>query len=209
MFFVLRGWESERLLAARAEAARLSAEMDRLARDVDPHFLFNNLHALTHLVEQGSPKAGSFIQALGDTYHYVLAARRRPLVTLQEELEALERQCELAAARYGSGITLDVAVPAADASRLLLPPVTLSELLTNALKHNAASPERPLTLRVALEGDVLVVSNRMSIAAPGVPSCGVGLANLAARHRLATGQDVSWGADGDCFIVRLALRQRD
>ena len=205
MFFVLRGWESERLGAARAEAARLSAEMDILVREVDPHFLFNNLHALTHLVERGSPAAVSFIQALGDTYHYVLAARRRPLVTLNEELEALQRQCELAAARYGSGVALDVAVGAADAARLRLPPVTLGELLTNALKHNAVSAETPLTLRVALEGDVLVVSNHMSHADPHGPSSGVGLANLAARHRLATGRTATWGVSAGDFVVRLPL----
>jgi hypothetical protein len=206
MFFVLRGWESERLRAARAESARLSAEMERLVREVDPHFLFNNLHALTHLVEQGSPKAASFIEALGDTYHYVLAARRRPLVTLKEELAALDRQCELAAARYGNGIALDVAVPADEAERLRLPPVTLSELLTNALKHNTVSAEAPLTLRLELQGDVLVVSHRIGApSSPSQPSTGVGLRNLAARHRLATGHDPSWGVEGGRFVVRIPL----
>jgi LytS/YehU family sensor histidine kinase len=206
MFFALRGWESERLRAARADAARLSVEMDRLVREVDPHFLFNNLHALTHLVERGSPKALSFIQALGDTYRYVLAARHRPLVTLKEEMEALQRQCELAAARYGNGIALDVSVRLEAAERLRLPPVTLAELLTNALKHNAVSAELPLTLRVELQGDVLMVSNRMSVPVTRPPSSGVGLANLADRHRLATGHEVTWGLEAGHFVVRLPLQ---
>ena len=42
---------------------------------VDPHFLFNSLHSLAHLVEHGSSDAVPFIEALGDSYRYVLSAR--------------------------------------------------------------------------------------------------------------------------------------
>jgi hypothetical protein len=203
--FVLRDWESARLRSARAEAARLSAEMDRLVRDVDPHFLFNNLHALGHLVEQKDPRAPAFVQALGDTYRYLLATRRRPLVSLEDELGTLHRHRALAAARYGDGIRLEVSVPPERAARLLLPPVTLGELLTNAVKHNDTTSPGGMTLRVSLEGEHLVVSNRMTPHRSHA-STGTGLANLAARHRLATGREVTWGAEDGHFVVRIPLQ---
>ena len=102
--FLVRGWESARLRSARAESARLSAELDRLTREVDPHFLFNNLHALQHLVETNDPRAVPFIEALTDTYRYMLASRNGRLVSLSDELRALEHHHLLAATRYG-GLT--------------------------------------------------------------------------------------------------------
>ena len=53
--FLLRDWESARLKAARLDHARLQAKLDALTREVDPHFLFNSLHALAHLVERKDP----------------------------------------------------------------------------------------------------------------------------------------------------------
>ena len=50
--FLLRDWESDRLRSARTEQARLATELESLGREVDPHFLFNNLNALAHLVDR-------------------------------------------------------------------------------------------------------------------------------------------------------------
>ena len=60
--FLLRDWESDRLRSARLEQARLQTELESLGREVDPHFLFNNLNALAHLIEQRSEVAPWFIR---------------------------------------------------------------------------------------------------------------------------------------------------
>jgi hypothetical protein len=54
-------------LLAEWDSARLRAELAALSREVDPHFLFNSLHSLAHLVEHGSSDAVPFIEALGET----------------------------------------------------------------------------------------------------------------------------------------------
>ena len=132
--FLLQDWESARLTQARAESERLSAELDRLTNEVDPHFLFNNLHALQHLVERRDDRAVAFIEALSDTYRYVLAARDRPLVPLDEELIALERHRLLATTRYGGNVRVVVDLPHGAAATAMVPPVSLGELLLNALR---------------------------------------------------------------------------
>lgn len=205
--FLLAEWDSARLRAALLEQARLRAELTALSREVDPHFLFNSLHALAHLVEHGSSDSLPFIEALGDSYRYLLSARARPLVPLEEELTSLRRQFFVTGMRYGGTVRVTTEdVPAAAARALLIPPVALTELLTNALKHNAVSVESPLVVRVRLEGDTLVVSNPLRIrAVQAASSTGVGLVNLAERHRLATGLTVTWGADEGEFRVRLPL----
>jgi two-component system LytT family sensor kinase len=204
--FLVQDWESARLKHARAESARLAAELDLLTREVDPHFLFNNLHALHHLVDHHDPRAGAFIEALSETYRYVLTtARDRPLVPLAEELQALERHRLLATTRYGGHVKVLVDVPDEAAMSAMVPPVSLGELLLNALKHNVVSAEHPLTLTVTLEDDVLVVTNTIRRKAQTAASTGVGLQNLAERVRLAAGKTLTWAEEGDRFVVRMPI----
>src|SRR6185503_10650242 len=117
-------------------------------REVDPHFLFNNLHALQHLIESQDQRAVPFIEALTDTYRYMLASRNGRLVSLVEELRALEHHHLLAATRYGGLTRTEIAVDPRLARHLFLPPVSLGELLQNALKHNEVTRDHPLVLQV-------------------------------------------------------------
>lgn len=203
--FLLHDWESDRLRSARLEQERLQAELEALRREVDPHFLFNSLNALVHLVEQGSDRAVPFIDALSGTYRYLVAARGRPLVPLAEELDALNRHLLLTNIRYGAAIRLEVDVPEHATHIFSLPPVTLSELLQNAVKHNDVSPERPLTIRLHLQGDTLVVGNDVRRRSVQPLSTGTGIRNLSARFRLAAGRDLEWGEVDGRFELRLPL----
>ena len=65
--------------SARLEQARLQTELESLGREVAPHFLFNSLNALAHLVDQRSELAPRFIRTLSATYGYVPDCRGRPL----------------------------------------------------------------------------------------------------------------------------------
>jgi hypothetical protein len=203
--FLLRDWESDRLRSARVEHARLQTELESLGREVDPHFLFNNLNALAHLIEQRSDAAPWFIRTLSATYRYVLDCRGRPLVPLGEELDALERHRALAEIRYGGDVRLDVQVPRDDADRLLLPPVSLPELFQNALKHNTIGGDRPLHIQVRVAGETLVVENTLRPGPAEVRSTRLGLTNMRERFRFATNRVVVWGVERDRFVVRLPL----
>lgn len=224
--FLLRDWESDRLRSARLEQSRLQTELDSLGREVDPHFLFNNLNALAHLVDQRdqgdqrddrderSDAAARFIRNLSATYRYVLESRGRTLVPLADELDALERHRALADIRYLRSVQLEVDVPAAAARELFLPPVSLAELFQNAMKHNTVAPDVPLHIRVRVEGTILVFENNLRLEPTPARSTAVGLANLRERFRMATGQAAAWAIEGDCFVVRLPLvrnpdRRRD
>jgi Histidine kinase len=206
--FLLRDWESDRLRSARLEHARLEAELESLGREVDAHFLFNNLNSLAHLVEQRSDRALGFIRALGATYRYVLDCRGRPLVPLADELEALERHHLLAQIRDVAGVSLSVEVTGAEAARWMLPPVSLGELFHNALKHNTVTAGRCLQIRVRLAGATLVFENDLAPARLAARSTGLGLVNLRDRFLIATGSPAEWVVAGHQFVVRLPLVER-
>ena len=206
--FLLRDWESDRLRNARMEQARLATELESLGREVDPHFLFNNLNALVHLVEQRSEAAVQFIRTLSASYRYVLECRGRPLVPLADELEALERHRALADIRFGGCVRLQVQVQPADAHELLLPPVSLAELFHNALKHNTVAAGLPLCIRIRIEDTTLVFENDRRAGPQAAHSTGIGLSNLRERFRIATGRRVVWITEEERFEVRLPLVNR-
>jgi hypothetical protein len=186
--FLVRAWESDRLKSASLEQARLRADLERLIRDVDPHFLFNSLHALVHLIETRSAHAVPFTQALAESYRYVLETRDQPLVPLACELAALERHHLLTSLRYGRRVSLTVDVPADDAASTRITPVTLPELLTNAAKHNDGTADDPVPVTIWIERDSLVMENARRPRATTEPSTGTGLENLSARCQHVAGR---------------------
>jgi hypothetical protein len=203
--FMFRYWERDRLSKERLERSRLQAELDALQRDADPHFLYNSLNSLLQLIETNPQRAMVFVEALAATYQYVVDTRGRALVSLAEELAALERQRLLAEIRFGDSVRLDDVVDRAGARHWRLPPLVLQELFENAVKHNAFDRESPLDVRVEREESDLVVSNRLRPRPTLKPSTRVGLSNLDERIRLAVGRPVRWGAAGDRFVVRVPL----
>ena len=204
--FLLRDWESDRLRRARTEQARLQTELECLGREVDPHFLFNSLNALAHLVDQRSDAAPWFIRTLSATYQYVLECRGRPLVPLADELEALERHRALADVRYARSVCLDVDVQPEDARRLLLPPCRSPELFQNALKHNTVVADAPLHIRRSRRRHH--AGRRQRSAARPVGSTldrDWSPQPRASASGSRPGQPAVWGIEGGRFVVRLPL----
>jgi two-component system, LytTR family, sensor kinase len=206
--FLVREWESDRVRNERLQREMVEAELLALSSEVNPHTLFNNLHALSHLVDEGSPRASAFVGALASSYRYLLRTRSQRVVPLAEELALLDQFIALVSIRYAGGLRVGVHVEPDAAMRWLIPPVVLPELLENAVKHNEFSAEVPLTIEVRLEGDRLTISHERRPRAGEVSSTGVGLDNLAQRFRLTTGVAARWVDSGGRFVVMLPLITR-
>ena len=203
--FLVREWDSESQRSDWLQRLNVEAELAALQSEVHPHTLFNNLNALSHLVDQGHPRASAFVAALADSYRYVLRSGSKRLVPLSDELELLGQFMSLVTIRYAEGLAVIVHVDGAIASRWLIPPVVLPELLENAVKHNELSADNPLQIEVRLEGDRLTVSHDRRPRQTPSPSTGVGLENLAQRFRLTTGVAARWADGGGRFVVTLPL----
>ncbi len=203
--FLVREWESDRVRYERLQREMVEAELLALTSEVNPHTLFNNLHALSHLVDEGNPAASAFVSALASSYRYLLKTRSQRVVPLADELVLLDQFIALVSIRYAGGLRVSVHVDADAAMRWLVPPVVLPELLENAVKHNAFSPDLPLHIDVRLEGDRLTVSHERRPRTGEVSSTGLGLDNLAQRFRLITGVAARWADSGGRFVVTLPL----
>lgn len=203
--FLVKEWGSVRERGEQLERQTAEAELQALKSEVNPHTLFNNLNALSHLVDQGHPRASAFVAALAGSYRYLLRTGSKRLVPLSDELSLLDQFLSLVTIRYAGGLTVGVHVDARAAGRWMIPPVVLPELLENAVKHNEFTSDNPLQIDLRLEGDRLMVVHEMRPRVIPAASNGVGLENLAQRFRLATGVAARWAETGGRFVVTLPL----
>ncbi|MBD2768635.1 histidine kinase [Hymenobacter sp. BT664] len=201
-------WREAAVRAERLEKETAVARLDSLRRQVDPHFLFNSLNALTSLVEEDPTRAVRFIRQLSKVYRYVLDSESQELVPLSAELTFAESYLFLQKTRLSDALVVEMSFPPAEVAPFHVPPLALQLLLENVIKHNTAFQANPLRLRVTLDAAAatLTVRNtrRPRRLAPG-ESLGLGLKNLAARYAFLTDKPLAFGPDGDEFVVTLPL----
>ena len=206
----LMGWRDAAIQTERLQKENAQAQADSLRRQLDPHFLFNSLNALTSLVEENDPaRASRFIRQLSQVYRYVLDSQDQEVVPLGEEMRFVESYVFLQRTRLGEGVQVEISLPPTAAlEALLVPPLAVQLLLENALKHNATSQRDPLHITIELDATArqLLVRNalRPRRLAEG-ESTGLGLTNLRARYAFLTKQPLAVEKTATEFIVTLPV----
>ena len=183
----------------------IAAKFEGLKNQVNPHFLFNSFSVLTSLVEEDPKKAVKFISKLSDMYRYILENDENDLVTVEEEIEFLEDYEFLLKMRHQDGIVIENKIDL-DNMKIQIPPMSLQILVENAVKHNAFSPEEPLTVSLYNEGDqFLVVENSKKPKKELIRSTGIGLKNLSNRLSLSIKRGLEITEDSKEFRVKLPI----
>jgi LytS/YehU family sensor histidine kinase len=185
----VRTWQALRereLEASRLEAQTARARLEALSARLQPHFLFNTLHAIAVLIDEDPARARSMIALLGDLLRDVISGSSEGEVPLRSELELLQRYLAIEQVRFADRLRVEInANPATlecPVPRLLLQP-----LAENALRHGLAPRAARGTLWISsrLEDDALIleVSND-GLPLSGLWGDGVGLSTT--RERLET-----------------------
>jgi signal transduction histidine kinase len=177
------------LLEAEARSERLArqgvqAELKLLQAQVEPHFLFNTLANVRHLVQVNSPDALAMLDHLIHYLRTALPEIRREGSTLEREAELARAYLEIMRLRMGGALEIAVDVPP-DLAQAPFPPLMVITLVENAIKHGVAPVGRgKVSIRArAADGRlrVEVEDDGRGLAEP--IGRGVGLANI--RERLA------------------------
>jgi|KBSSwiStaDraftv2_1062776.scaffolds.fasta_scaffold21463_5 hypothetical protein len=187
-----RGAAERRALELREMATR--AELRALHAQVQPHFLFNALNALSYLTEVDPKAAQRFTERLADMLRYTVQASDRPAVLLSDEVGFVEDYLGVARERYEG----DLRFAYEGAPELLsatVPPLLLQPLVENSLKHGFSSERRALSLVLdAVSSDgwlTLTFTDDGCNGNQGVRGLGVGLDNLEQRIRRFGGPEAS------------------
>jgi sensor histidine kinase YesM len=198
-----RFWKEATIEKEKFQKESITAKYESLRNQVNPHFLFNSLNALSNLVYEDQDKAVKFIKQLSDVYRYVLDTRSQEVVLLKEELAFLESYLYLQQIRFGDKLKIELNVPDRE---FRVAPLALQLLIENAIKHNVISEDDPLVIKVYAEQDFIVVENNLQRKQTlGEHSAGLGLENICRRYELLTDRKVVIGNGPEKFIVKVPL----
>jgi hypothetical protein len=199
----LLNWKQSAIDAERLQKESVRAQYESLKNQVNPHFLFNSLNALTNLVYEDQDKAAKFIKQLSDVYRYVLDSRDKEVVPLAEELKFLDSYLFLQQIRFGDKLKVSIDLNGAVSS---VAPLAMQMLIENAIKHNEISEAYPLTVRVYRDKNFIVVENNLrkkSVLEDKSP--GLGLENIKKRYDFLSKDKVAVSSEDSRFIVKLPL----
>lgn len=199
--------------AVELERQLTEARLQALRMQLNPHFLFNTLHAITSFVERDPEAVYRMVARLSEILRYALERSDQQEVPLAEELEFLDKYLEIIQIRFGDRVvvTKEIDIDALDA---LVPDLILQPLVENAVEHGVS--------RITETGHILIRAERwdgrlhLSIQdnGPGLSAHviavaeGVGVRNTRERLQQLYGSEATLtfhdAPHGGC-IVRLAL----
>ncbi|WP_224367935.1 sensor histidine kinase [Hyalangium versicolor] len=184
----------ERELAEARLAVRLAeSRLQTLRSQLDPHFLFNGLNAITGLVRTGrGDEATHALVELGQLLRSSLEAREELEVTLEEEMEFVKRYLGIEQLRFGERLQVEMEFEE-EALRALVPALVLQPLVENAIRHGTAHGIGlgRVSIRAARVGHQLQLEVRDTgpgLGKGGTPGTGIGLANTRARLQQLYGE---------------------
>ncbi len=169
--------------AVQLQAQLAEARLDALRMQINPHFLFNTLHAISALVERDPSGVRRMISRLSELLRYTIDSHATDEVPLREELAFLRRYIEIMEVRFQG--RLEVGQSIGDGTlHALVPNLVLQPLVENALEHgvNRAGGEGRIEVAARRTGEMLVLT--VSDNGPGLEEgseSGVGIANTRAR----------------------------
>jgi signal transduction histidine kinase len=179
--------KAEQARAVRAEALAHEAQLRALRSQLEPHFLFNTLNAISTLVAaEETNRALEMIGSLGEFLRTTLDNLEAPEVSLAEELDLTRQYLAIQKARFGDRIRVEI-----DAAQGVLsgkvPTLILQPLVENALKHGVLPREEGGSVLIAarLVGghlEISVVDDGLGLK-DGDLRKGLGLSNTEARLR--------------------------
>ena len=155
--------------------------------------------------QEDKSRALEYIDQLSYTFRYITQnSNNGELVPLREEMAFAEAYCYMFRIRYADKIFFDIDVDE-QYMDCLLPALSLQPLIGNAVKHNAITSKRPLSVRISVEDGFLVVSNPLQPLLEPQIGTGTGLENLKSRYELMLDRTIEIEQTDTHFIVRLPL----
>jgi two-component system, LytTR family, sensor kinase len=204
-----------------AETAQLQtqlteAKLSALNAQLNPHFLFNTLNAVSSLVERDPRGVRRMIARLSELLRYTLEGGTDHEVPLSQEISFLERYLEIMQVRFQGKLEIDMQIED-DARDAMVPSLILQPLVENAVKHGVdkIAAAGKIGIRGRLEGERLVLTVTDNGPGPAkiakLDDAGVGLANTRQRLEQLYGSDQTLAlaeAPGGGTVARITIPYR-
>lgn len=194
-------WRQASIDIERLKTEQVFTQFQSLKNQVNPHFLFNSLNALSALVYEDQDKAVEFIRKFSQVYRYVLDKKEEEVVPVKDEVDFLKNFIFLQKIRFGDNLKFELVE---NTEVRNIPPLALQLLVENAIKHNVISDEHTLIVRVELQKEYCIVTNNIKEKLTK-DSTGIGLTNLKERYKYLSNKEVIFSNDGKFFEVKIPI----
>ena len=167
----------------------LEAQMQVLRSQVEPHFLFNTLAHIRRLYQTDAPAGRAMIRQLSRYLRDALPAVQERGVALHRDVELAVTYLHLQLVRMGARLGFEIDVPA-ELGQTHVPPMMITTLVENAIKHGLSPLPQGGTVRIAARRDGTALCIQVSDTGRGFQAelgTGVGLANIRARLAMLYG----------------------
>ena len=172
----------------KATSAAHQAQLKMLRYQLNPHFLFNTLNAISTLIlDNKTETANPAVSRLSDFLRYTLDNDPMSRVTLGSELAAIDLYLQIEKVRFGDRLVIEKSIEAG-AQDALVPSLILQPLIENAIKYAITPSEDGGTLRISARVQQRTLVLQLSDTGPGLgngnngqKSSGVGLKNTRER----------------------------
>ncbi len=185
-------------------AGTANAKFESLKNQIDPHFLFNSLNVLSSLIEENPDNAQRFTTSLSKIYRYVLEQKDKDLVSVEEELSFAKTYMNLLKMRFENSLTYELPTENINPEAKVVP-LSLQLLLENTVKHNVVSEQKPLHIKIFIDGDYLVIQNNFQKKEVLQDRHGVGLQNIINRYGIISNRKVLIEQNENTFSVKIPV----
>jgi hypothetical protein len=182
-------WKNLELEKLQLAIVVKDAQLQGLAAQLQPHFLFNCLNCVCALISEDPEKARAAVTALSSLLRYALEATRESMVPLSAEIEIVRTYLGLESIRFDERLVANIVV-ADDVASVQIPTMLVQSLVENGVKHGIERTPRGGTIHVAAwreDGTLRIRVENPGQIRTGVASTHVGLANARERLRLLYG----------------------
>ena len=197
IYFAVHARRERDSVQFRLAAVARDAQLQALRAQINPHFLFNCLNSLRHLIATQPARAEVMVTGLADLLRYSLVSDRSDSVLLSDELHIVNEYLKLEAVRLEERLTVEQSITP-DALRARVPPMLIQLLVENAIKHGIS--ELPaggvvnITAGVSTGRLDVRVTNTGRLR-PQALGNGHGLANVRERLRLIYGNAAAFSLE--------------
>lgn len=207
--YIYRTHQQRQVYQLKSKAQMLEKEKvmvmyESLKQQLNPHFLFNSLTSLSGLIETNQQMAEEFLEQMSGIYRYILKNADQETVTLKDEVEFVKLYISLQQTRFKKGLQVNMHIPD-EYMHYKIAPVTLQNLIENAIKHNIIDPASPLQIDLFIDNGYLIVKNNLQKKNKVETSNKKGLAQFTNLYRYLDDRPVLIEENTKNFLIKIPL----
>ena len=197
----------------RLEKEKLNAELKFLKAQINPHFLFNGINSVYHLIDQKPAIAKSTLLNFSNLLRYQLYECNDDLIPLEKELDHIRDYVEMEKIRKGEDVVINLELPN-ELNQIKIPPLLFTPFIENAFKYVSNQDDgqhNQVNIKIRLQMD----KGRLRFEATNtidenIPKSGggIGIENVKKRLGLLfpNRHDLDIFREDNRFVVRMSLR---